>query len=109
MRTVKEMTRKMKDSGVEWIGEIPEDVDIISNKYLFKYIKGKNPKELNSDENGLPYIGAGDLEKDGDNHKYKNYSIEQLPTVEKDETLVLWDGARAGLIGMDISAILGPR
>lgn len=104
---VKELTRKMKDSGVEWIGEIPEDVDIISNKYLFKYIKGKNPKEFNSEKRGLPYIGASDLEKDGDIHDYENYSIEELPTVEKDETLVLWDGARAGLIGIGHTGYIG--
>jgi len=101
------LNRKMKDSGVEWIGEIPEDVDIISNKYLFKYIKGKNPKEFNSEKRGLPYIGASDLEKDGDIHDYENYSIEELPTVEKDETLVLWDGARAGLIGIGHTGYIG--
>ncbi|WP_251422628.1 MULTISPECIES: restriction endonuclease subunit S [Lactococcus] len=32
---------KMKDSGVEWIGEIPEDWEIISSKYLFSERKGK--------------------------------------------------------------------
>ena len=104
---VKELTRKMKDSGVDWIGEIPQDVDIISNKYLFKYIKGKNPKEFNSEKRGLPYIGASDLEKDGDIHDYENYSIEELPTVEKDETLILWDGARAGLIGIGHTGYIG--
>ena len=101
------MTRKMKDSGIDWIGEIPQDVDIISNKYLFKYIKGKNPKEFNSEKRGLPYIGASDLEKDGDIHDYENYSIEELPTVEKDETLILWDGARAGLIGIGHTGYIG--
>ena len=104
---VKELTRKMKDSGIDWIGEIPQDVDIISNKYLFKYIKGKNPKEFNSEKRGLPYIGASDLEKDGDIHDYENYSIEELPTVEKDETLILWDGARAGLIGIGHTGYIG--
>ena len=29
--------RKMKDSGVEWIGEIPEDWDIVPIKYLVSY------------------------------------------------------------------------
>ena len=26
---VKELTRKMKDSGVDWIGEIPEDWELV--------------------------------------------------------------------------------
>ena len=30
--------RKMKDSGIEWIGEIPEGWEIIPVKYLAKYI-----------------------------------------------------------------------
>ena len=34
--TVSNMTRKMKDSGIEWIGEIPEEWDLVKGKYLFK-------------------------------------------------------------------------
>lgn len=30
------MARKMKDSGIEWIGEIPEGWDVIPAKFLFK-------------------------------------------------------------------------
>lgn len=29
------MTRKMKDSGIEWIGQIPEDWEVVRNKYMF--------------------------------------------------------------------------
>ena len=29
------MGRKMKDSGIEWIGEIPEGWEVIKAKYLF--------------------------------------------------------------------------
>lgn len=39
------MTRKMKDSGVEWIGEIPEDWEVVRNKNLFK-----NKKEIVGNE-----------------------------------------------------------
>ena len=28
------MPRKMKDSGVEWIGEIPEDWEVLKIKYM---------------------------------------------------------------------------
>ncbi len=34
------MSREMKDSGVEWIGEIPEDWKITKLKYLGTYING---------------------------------------------------------------------
>jgi len=35
---------KMKDSGVEWIGEIPENWEISKIKYSFKIISGATPK-----------------------------------------------------------------
>lgn len=38
---IKGKTRKMKDSGVEWIGEIPEDWEIVKIKNVYK-----NPKEI---------------------------------------------------------------
>jgi len=90
----------MKDSGIEWIGEIPEDVEVVNNKYLLEFIKGKNPNEINIDKIGFPYIGASDLDMDGDIHEYSNYCNEDLPLASKDDTLILWDGARAGLIGI---------
>ena len=37
------MSREMKDSGVEWIGEIPEDWEIIPNKHLMKKVKNLCP------------------------------------------------------------------
>lgn len=33
------MARKMKDSGIEWIGEIPEDWQLVPARYLFKSSK----------------------------------------------------------------------
>ena len=32
--------RKMKDSGIEWIGEIPEDWDIVKIKHLCNFYNG---------------------------------------------------------------------
>jgi type I restriction enzyme S subunit len=36
--------RKMKDSGIEWIGQIPEDWEINKTKYLFNVVNGATPK-----------------------------------------------------------------
>lgn len=49
--TVSKMTRKMKDSGIEWIGEIPEEWKVIHNKYLLT--KHKELIEKYNDENIL--------------------------------------------------------
>ena len=48
------MAREMKDSGIEWIGEIPETWKIIKLKYLFSIIGG----------NGFPDGLQGYLEGD---------------------------------------------
>lgn len=39
----------MKDSGVEWIGMIPQGWGIIATKYLFDIISGATPKSENAD------------------------------------------------------------
>lgn len=38
--------RKMKDSGIEWIGEIPAEWETIRIKNLFDYRNEKNSKPL---------------------------------------------------------------
>lgn len=91
---------QMKDSGIEWIGEIPENVNVLRNKYLIKYIKGRLPSEINTDGAGLPYVGASDLENMSGDCAYTSYTTDAtLPVCEEDDVLILWDGARAGLIG----------
>ena len=42
--------REMKDSGVEWIGEIPTSYSICKLKYLLK-----NPLKYGANESGIPY------------------------------------------------------
>ncbi len=44
------MGRKMKDSGVEWIGEIPEDWTVIKLKYLLQ-----KSLQYGANESGIPY------------------------------------------------------
>lgn len=39
---------EMKDSGVEWLGEVPAHWEVLPIKYLFKIINGATPKSGNS-------------------------------------------------------------
>ena len=69
---------KMKDSGIEWLGEIPEHWDIIELKRLFKLYNGSTPSS-NNDEfwNGrLIWITPDDLGKN--NRKYINDSQRKI-------------------------------
>lgn len=58
MRTVKELTRKMKDSGIEWIGEIPEDWEV--SKYKRFTTNGMGSTILKEDliNSGIPVYSA---------------------------------------------------
>jgi type I restriction enzyme S subunit len=49
--------KKMKDSGVEWIGEIPEHWEVRKIKFTDKVIMGQSPSsdDYNYD-NGLPFL-----------------------------------------------------
>ncbi|MEM8324954.1 restriction endonuclease subunit S, partial [Morganella morganii] len=47
-----------KDSGVEWLGEIPAHWEMLRHKYVAFFTKGKNPINLfeQSLNNTLPYL-----------------------------------------------------
>lgn len=59
------MARAMKDSGVEWIGELPVDWKIRKNKYLLeKMYSGGTPTASNESfysENGTPFVSISDM------------------------------------------------
>ena len=104
MNKTLDKNRQMKDSEIEWIGKIPKEWELKNMKYFIKYKKGKTPNSLNSEKVGTPYIGASDLEDN--KFLYNNYTTELLTTCNKEDVLVLWDGARAGLIGYGHEGII---
>ena len=55
------MAREMKDSGIEWIGEIPKDWEIRNIKYLFSFGKGLNITKENLKEQGVAVISYGQI------------------------------------------------
>ena len=67
----------MKDSGIEWIGEIPEDWDYIKLKYLYTFEKGKNAsiytQEYIGKHLGEYPVYSGQTENDGIMGKINSY------------------------------------
>ena len=59
--------REMKESGVEWIGEVPKEWDVVKLKnVLFSLISGSTPDSGNNDyycnfEDGIPWISIADM------------------------------------------------
>jgi type I restriction enzyme, S subunit len=71
------MSRKMKDSGIEWIGEIPEEWKICKIKYLVTVVMGQSPS---SDNYNLEGIGEPFLQGNAD--FADKYPIERVYTCE---------------------------
>ena len=55
------MARKMKDSGIEWIGEIPEGWEITKIKHIVSSVTDIDHFMPDSAEFGIPYLMIGDL------------------------------------------------
>ncbi len=97
------MSRAMKDSGIPWIGEIPQDWSNAKYRYSGEFVKGKLPSEQNVEQLGKPIIGASEmLGKD-----CRNFSTdESVPTCQKKDILILWDGANAGIVANNCEGIV---
>ena len=51
----------MKDSGIDWIGEIPEGWNIKKFKYLFTFNRGLNITKADLIEVGIPCVNYGEI------------------------------------------------
>lgn len=84
------LTRKMKDSGVEWIGEIPESWEVIKLKYLGDYINGYAFKPSDWSNAGLPIIRIQNLTKETAEINYFNGKIDPKYYVYEGDILISW-------------------
>ncbi|MCP8951681.1 restriction endonuclease subunit S [Bacillus safensis] len=93
---------KMKDSGVEWIGEIPEHWDTKKIKYLIqeKLLYGANESAELEDEKLPRYIRITDIDELGN---LKNETFKSIPldiankyVVKKGDILLARSGATVG-------------
>ena len=57
------MTRKMKDSGIEWIGMIPEGWEVIISRFVLDQIGDVDHYMPETVDIGVPYIMTGDLKQ----------------------------------------------
>lgn len=74
-------TVPMKDSGVEWLGKIPEHWDVEPIKYRVTFHNGDRgenyPSKSELQSEGIPFINAGHLEGDGLNMDNMDYISEE--------------------------------
>lgn len=84
--------REMKDSGIEWVGKIPEDWSVIPVKYYFNVNRGRVISILDLDENGIYPVYSSQTEKNG--------CFGYLNTYDFSGPSITWttDGAKAGTV-----------
>lgn len=100
----------MKDSGIEWIGEIPEHWEVWKLKWIFTFITGSTPKDFeNTNQNeakNISWFTPGDISDDGcelytsqrvlSEEIIINNNIKLFP---KNSLIYVGIGATAGKIG----------
>ena len=99
--------REMKDSGVEWIGEIPKEFNPVQLKFFCKLITDGTHFSPTTVENGWPYITAGDVHGIGlDYNSAKTYFGRGFSVISrtgcqplKGDVLLVKDGATTGRVG----------
>lgn len=86
------MTRKMKDSGIEWIGEIPEDWQTIRVKNLFDVSRGRVISKLEITDDGKYPVYSSQTENDG--------IFGYIDTFDYSGEALTWttDGEKAGTV-----------
>ena len=88
---------KYKDSGIEWIGEIPEHWEVKRIKYINSYQNGRNPKDLKIvwNDNYEIYLAMDYLRENPIQVNYVE-DPENYVLVNENDILLLWDGSNAG-------------
>lgn len=92
-------TVKLKDSGIEWIGEIPEHWRVKRFKSFAQTIKGKNLEFFDEPfEKSLPNLSLEYLRNDEVVFPTYCYSPSKSILVNEDDYIIVWDGAGVGEI-----------
>jgi type I restriction enzyme S subunit len=86
---------KLKSSGIEWLGDVPDNWLKLRLKYLTKVKKGKSPSQFSDDTTLYPYLSMDYLRGKFEVIQYVQNN-ENLVFVGDNEILILWDGANAG-------------
>ena len=83
--------RAMKDSGIEWIGEIPQEWDIVRVKHIFNIGRGRVIAQYELEEAGFP-VYSSQTQNDG--------CLGYISTFDYDCSQLTWttDGANAGTV-----------
>jgi type I restriction enzyme S subunit len=83
-------SKKMKDSGVEWIHKIPSNWQTTKVKRLGDFLNGFAFKPTDWGNQGLPIIRIQNLTNPNKEYNYFNDEIDNKYVVEKGDYLISW-------------------
>ena len=84
------MSRVMKDSGITWIGEIPEGWNCARMKQIGKYVNGYAFKPEDWGNSGKPIIRIQDLTGSNNSPNYYEGDIDEKYLIKNGDILVSW-------------------
>ena len=87
-----------KDSGVEWLGEVPAHWRVVPLKHLAEFINGDAFKPTEWAETGIPIIRIQNL-NGSDDFNYYGGEVEQRYLVHNGDLLFGWSGNRGTSFG----------
>jgi len=100
---------KMKDSGVEWIGEIPEHWEVSRFKYVSEIVTGNTPSKMDggeyyTEDDGFLWIKPtylkGDKYVDDSDEKLTELGRQQTRVIPKESIMICCIGNTIGKYGM---------
>lgn len=84
------MAREYRDSGIEWIGQIPKEWKLATLKQIGTYINGYAFKPEDWTDSGKPIIRIQDLTGSMDSPNFYNGELDSKYLVSKGDILVSW-------------------
>lgn len=79
-----------KDSGVEWIGEVPEGWEVIRMRYVFNFLSGTGFPNLyqGKTEGNYPFYKVSDINRNGIDVSLANNYVTRANVVENGWTII---------------------
>ncbi len=90
---------QLKDSGIEWLGQIPKHWNVKRFKSFGKTVKGKNLETFDKPfENSLPNLSLDYLRNETATFPVFCYSPNKFLKATDEDIVIVWDGAAVGEI-----------
>jgi type I restriction enzyme S subunit len=90
---------KLKESGIEWIGKIPDHWEVKRLKAIAKTVKGRNLEYFDEPfENSLPNLSLDFLRNDKVVFNNYCYTKDKSQLADENDLIIIWDGAGVGEI-----------